>query len=70
MDKIFEAVVQLIPISKLFELMGIGKELNAALSLLVSVVLIYAAVSGFNKLQSYRKSYLGYLYLILNDISL
>jgi formylglycine-generating enzyme len=56
MDKIIEAVVQLIPISKLFELAGLGKELNAALSLLVSAILIYAAVSGFNKLQSYRKA--------------
>lgn len=51
MDKIIEAVVQLIPISKLFELAGLGKELNAALSLLVSAILIYAAVSGFNKIQ-------------------
>ena len=56
MDKIIEAVVQLIPISKLFEFVGIGKELNAALSLLVSAILIYAAVNGFNRLQSYRKA--------------
>ena len=52
MDKIIEAVVQLIPVSKLFELMGIGKELNAALSLIVSAILIYIAVGWMNKLKS------------------
>ena len=56
MDKIIEAVVQLIPVSKLFELMGIGKELNAALSLIVSAILIYIAVGWMNKLKSYRKA--------------
>ena len=56
MDKLIEAVVQLIPISKFFEFVGIGKEWNAALSLLVSPILIYAAVNGFNRLQSYRKA--------------
>jgi len=56
MDKIIEAVVQLIPVSKLFELMGICKELNAALSLLVSAILIYLAANWVNKLQSYRKA--------------
>ena len=56
MDKIIEAVVQLIPISMFFEVVGVGKELNAALSLLVSAILIYAAVNGFNRVQSYRKA--------------
>lgn len=56
MDKIIEAILKLIPFSKLFELTGLNKELSAGLSVLVTVVLLYFIGSFIKKWQTHVKN--------------
>ena len=56
MDKIIDAILKLIPFSKLFELLGLTKETSAGLSVFVSAILIYIIVSQINKLKEHYKN--------------
>jgi len=41
MDKIIEAILKIVPFGKLFERLGLGKELSAGLSVIVIAILLY-----------------------------
>ncbi len=41
MDKIIEAILKIIPFGKLFEWLGLGKELSAGLAIVVTAILLY-----------------------------
>ncbi|MEI6142289.1 MAG: SUMF1/EgtB/PvdO family nonheme iron enzyme [Mariniphaga sp.] len=56
MDKIIDAILKLIPFSKLFELLGLTKETSVGLSVIVSAILIYIIVSQINKLKEHYKN--------------
>lgn len=49
MDKIIEAILKLIPISKYLELIGVNKESAAALTVIVATIVIYILVGYLKK---------------------
>ena len=56
MDKIFEALIKLIPFAQLFEELGMSKETSVALAGLIIVALIFALNSLYNYLVNHYKN--------------
>ncbi|MFM9948232.1 MAG: SUMF1/EgtB/PvdO family nonheme iron enzyme [Saprospiraceae bacterium] len=56
MDKIIEAILKIMPFGRLFEWMGLSKELSAGLAVLVTAVLLYFITNWIKKLQAHLKN--------------
>ena len=56
MDKIFEALVKLVPFARLFEKLGMNKEISVAFSGLISIMLIISLTALFKYLADHYKN--------------